>query len=130
MTQAELVKGLTYLGTAYGKTYTKIECEQHFDFLGEYDYRIFIQAIKSLIKQTKFTPKINELIDECEKQKHITQLKVLGYMESNGYFKTAGEYEKATAWLAMGNVPDWLKAEMNNNYKLMIGQQERLRIGG
>ena len=130
MTQPELVKGLTYLGTAYGKEYTKIECEQHYDFLSEYDYRVFIQAIKSLIRTTKFTPKISELIAECDKQRHNTQLKVLGFTESNGYFKAAGEYEKAAAWLAMGNIPDWLKNDMNNNYKLMIGQQEKLAIGG
>ena len=130
MTQAELVKGLTYLGTAYGKTYTKFECEQHFDFLGDYDYRVFIQAIKSLIRTTKFLPKISELIAECDKQKENNAIKILGYMANNGYFKAVGEYEKAAYWVTQGKAPEWLLRDMKNSYKLMIEQKERLMIGG
>ena len=129
MTQAELVKGLTYLGTAYGKTFTKIECEQHYDFLGEYDYRVFIQVIKSLIRTTKFLPKISELIEECDKQKEQNAIRVLGFMESNGYFKEMGEYGKAVYWIQTGLAPEWLKRDMASNYRLMIEQKEHLMIG-
>ena len=35
MKQEEFVKGLTYLGLAYGKEYTQIETKQIYDFLKE-----------------------------------------------------------------------------------------------
>ena len=73
MTEIELTKGLAYLGTAYNKQYTKMEVEQHFDFLKKYSYEGFIMAIKSIIKNSKFLPKINEIVAECEASKKQTK---------------------------------------------------------
>ena len=54
MTEIECTKGLTYLGTAYGKEYSKIECEQHYDFLRDYSYKTFVAAIKNIIRKSNF----------------------------------------------------------------------------
>lgn len=124
MTKEELVKGLTYLGTAYGKEYTTIELEQHYDFLREYSYETFVAAIKSIIRKSKFLPKITELLEECEKFKEQIKFNVIEFMNSKGYFKHIREYEKATDFMTRGIVPEWLQEDINKYYKMM--KQETL----
>lgn len=134
MSEQELTKGLTYLGTAYGKQYTKIELEQHYDFLKDYAYETFIAAIKSIIRKSKFLPKITELLEECEKFKEQVKFDVIEFMKRQGYFKDIREYEKATLFMERGIVPDWLQADINKFYKLMkqdtLDHKETLMIGG
>lgn len=133
MTEIELTKGLTYLGTAYGKEYTKIELEQHYDFLKNYSYETFIAAIKSVIRTSKFLPKITELLEECENCKEQIKIDVIEFMRSQGYFKDIKEYEKTMMWYEKGIIPSWLKEDMNKYYKLMqsvkIEHKETLLIG-
>ena len=134
MSKEELLKGLTYLGTAYGKEYNKIECEQHYDFLKDYSYETFILAIKSIIRTSKFLPKITELLEECEKHKEQVKNDVIEFMKSQGYFKDIREYEKATLFMERGIVPEWLQNDINRYYKMMrqetLDHKETLMIGG
>lgn len=123
MTEQELVKGLTYLGTAYGKEYTKLECEQHYDFLKEYSYETFVAAIKSIIKKSKFLPKITELLEECENYKEQKRFEVLEFMKEKGYFKHPNEYEKATSFMEKGIIPEWLQNDINKYYKQMVNNK-------
>lgn len=133
MTEQELVKGLTYLGTAYGKEYSKMECEQHYDFLKEYNYETFVSAIKNIIKTSKFLPKITELIEACESSKAMIRFDVLEYMDAMGYFKDPREFEKATHFMERDIVPKWLQEDINKYYKMMINNrlehQEQKLIG-
>lgn len=118
MTKKELVKGLSYLGTALGKEYSKEECEVFYDFLKDYDYSIFVEAIKSRIKSSSFLPKVNELIEECEKCKKETNIKIVDVMKQNGYFKSPVEYEKTIGFIKAGVIPSWLQQDMNKFYNL------------
>lgn len=133
MRQDELVKGLTYLGTAFGKEYSQFECEQHYDFLKEYSYETFVTAIKNIIKTSKFAPKITELIEACESAKTKARFDVIEYMNTIGYFKSIKEYEKATNFMERGIVPSWLQEDINKHYKLMLNSrieyQEQKLIG-
>lgn len=133
MTEQELVKGLTYLGTAYGKEYSKIECEQHYDFLKDYSYQTFVAAIKNIIRKSKFLPKITELLDECENCKERTKFEVLEYMNNQGYFKTGSEYDKAIMFFERNNIPSWFKEDLNKYYRMMLSNRlehkETLMIG-
>ena len=133
MTEQELVKGLTYLGTAYGKEYSKMECEQHYDFLKEYNYQTFVAAIKNIIRKSKFLPKITELLEECENCKEQVKFDVLEFMRSQGYFKTSLEYDKASTFMERGIIPEWFKQELKKYYKMMkqevIEHKEKLMIG-
>lgn len=133
MTEQELVKGLTYLGTAYGKEYSKMECELHYDFLKEYNYETFVKAIKSIIKKSKFLPKVTELLEECEIYKGKTRFEVLEFMNQKGYFKAPTEFEKASLFMERGIVPEWLQRDINEYYKMMkqatLEHKEMLMIG-
>lgn len=134
MTQEELTKGLSYLGMAYGKEYSSIECEQHYDFLREYNYQTFVEAVKSIIRKSKFLPKITELLEECEKYKEHTKFEVLEFMKSKGYFKATSEYEKAIKYLETNVIPEWFRNDLNEHYKMMqqvkLEHKETLLIGG
>ena len=134
MTKDELIKGLTYLGMAYSKEYSPIECEQHYDFLKDYSYETFVAAIKSIIKKSKFLPKITELLEECDNCKERTKFEVLEFMKSKGYFKTSFEYDKASTFMERGIIPEWLKQDINEYYKMMkqevLDHKETLLIGG
>lgn len=124
MTEIELTKGLSYLGIAYGKEYTKIEVQQHYDFLKEYSYETFIMATKSIIKSSKFLPKISEILEECEKQKVEVKFDIIEFMNKQGYFKDIREYEKANLFMSKGIMPEWLKSDIEKYYGIM--KRERL----
>lgn len=123
MSEQEIVKGLTYLGMAYGKEFTKQECEQHYDFLKEYNYETFVTAIKNIIRTSKFLPKITDLLEACEECKTTMKFDVIEYMNKAGYFKDIKEYEKATSFMEKGIVPSWLQSDMNKYYKQMISNR-------
>lgn len=124
MKQDELVKGLKVLGIAYGKEFSKDECATYYEFLQEYNYETFKKAVKTIIRKSKFMPKISDLIDECEEQKQQLRFDVIEYMRECGYFKDVKEYDKAVMWYSRGFIPSWLKDDMNKYYKLM--NQSRL----
>lgn len=141
MKQEEFVKGLTYLGLAYGKEFTQLETKQIYDFLKQYNYETFTKAIKNIIKTSKFIPKIADLIEECENCKSTTKIEVIEFMKDSGYFKLGlirsnGEqimlsdehasrnYLKAITMIERGIVPDWFQEDINYYYGIM--KQEKL----
>ena len=133
MKNFELVQGMQMLGMAYGKEFTQQECELYYEFLREYNVETFKKAIKNIIRTSKFLPKINELIDECERCKEQVKYDVLEFMNDKGYFKAPIEYEKASLFMERGNVPEWLQADINKYYKMMkqetLDYKETLLIG-
>lgn len=134
MKDYELVQGMQMLGMAYGKEFTQQECELHYEFLREYSSETFKTAIKSIIRTSKYIPKINELIEACDKAKEQVRFDILEFMRTKGYFKVPIEYEKASLFMERGNVPEWLQKDINEYYKMMkqetLEHKETLMIGG
>lgn len=135
MKMEEFVKAVSYLGMAYGKEYSQAETMQMYDFLKDYNYQTMIEAVKSIIRTSKFVPKIADLIEACENNKSTQRVEVVKYMRDSGYFKLCdyGEitdehatrnYNKVLMWLERGVVPDWLQEDINYYYNKM--HQERL----
>ena len=123
MKKKELVKGLAYLGVAVGKQYTQEECEVFYDFLKDYSYNTFVKAIKKRISNSSFSPKINELIAECESCKDEEKYDIVEFMKMQGYFKDSREYDKTLTFLKRGIVPEWLKQDINK-YSVMMKQKQ------
>lgn len=128
----ELVKGLNFLGLAYGKEYNQMEAQQIYEFVKEYDYDTFIRATKEIIRTSKFLPRIADLIEVCESQKGIKKREVLEYMKKDGYFylsyrpehrldeaQATRNYMKAISFIERGIIPDWLKEDINYYYNKM-----------
>lgn len=135
----ELVKGLNFLGLAYGKEYNQMEAQQIYEFVKEYEYEVFIRATKDIIRTSKFLPKIADLIEVCEKQKEEKRVEVIDYMKECGYFylsyrpehkldeaQATRNYLKAKTFIERGIIPDWLQEDINYYYKLM--KQEKLSM--
>ena len=80
MRMEELVKGLNFLGLAYGKEYNQMEAQQVYEFVKEYNYDTFIKAVKELIRTSKFLPRIADLIEACEKYKGSERKEVIDYI--------------------------------------------------
>ena len=128
MGKDEFVESMTYLGLAFNKTFTKNELILHYDFLKEYDDEVFTKAVKNIIKKSKFLPKINELIEECEIVKEEVKFNILEVMKNDGYFKNIKEYEKATNFLKSGIIPKWFANDMNNYRNSQLANNERLYL--
>lgn len=119
MTEKEFSEDMTYLGLAYGKEFTPNELRVYYDFLKDYSDETLMKAIKNIIKESKFLPKVTELIEACDKYKEKTKFDILIFMNQKGYFKVPEEYDKAVRFLETGIVPDWFKKDMNMYYKMM-----------
>lgn len=128
----ELVKGLNFLGLAYGKEYNQMEAQQIYEFVKEYDYDTFIRATKEIIRTSKFIPKIADLIEACDNQKEVKKLEVIDYMRESGYFylsyrpehkldeaQATRNYMKVRTFIERGIIPDWLKEDINYYYNKM-----------
>ena len=126
MGKDEFVESMTYLGLAFNKTFTKNELILHYDFLKEYEDEVFTKAVKNIIRKSKFLPKINELIEECEIVKEEFKFNILEIMKNDGYFKNIREYEKATNFLKSGIIPEWFANDMNNYRNSQLTNNERL----
>lgn len=128
MNEKEFSVNMTYLGLAYGKEYTPQELSVYYDFLKEFNDDVLTNAIKNIIKISKFPPKISELVEECKKMKSKTKYDVLDFMDKKGYFASSNEYDKATKFLDKNIIPEWLKEDMKNYYRMM--KQESLSHQG
>ena len=124
MYERSFADSMGYLGLAYGKEFTQIELTQYYDFLKEYTDETLTEAIKNIIKSSKFMPKISDLIDECERCKGNIKFEILETMKNHGYFKDVSEYEKAGLWISKNCIPDWFREEMKKYY--LLSKQEKL----
>ena len=126
----ELVKGLNFLGLAYGKEYSQLEVQQIYEFVKEYDYETFIRATKEIIRTSKFIPKIADLIEACEENKNKGKIEVIDYMRNIGYFKYSPygdisddkalkNYYKAVNFIETNNIPDWFQEDIVYYYDQM-----------
>ena len=136
----ELVKGLNFLGLAYGKEYNQLEAQQIYEFVKEYDYDTFIRATKQIIRTSKFIPKIADLIEACESQKDVRKIEVIDYMKDSGYFylsyrpdhkldeaHATRNYIKVRNFIERGIIPDWLREDINYYYQKMKTEQIELK---
>jgi len=87
MTEQEFLDGITLLGTYYGKDYSQLEVKIYYDMIKEYSNDVWSNAIKRIIKNQTFAPKIAELIKELEDSKKVTELSIIDLMVKEGYFK-------------------------------------------
>ena len=86
-----------------------------------YDEKTLLSAIKSIIRNNKFMPTLNEIIEECEKQKKYKNNVVIERMIADGYFKDSKEIDKTYKLLESGVIPSWLLNDMKKyGYSEMI----------
>lgn len=101
MNRDEFLKGMVYLGTIYGKEFTKDELTVWYSFFHQVDSNIFKVAIKNLAEKNRFIPSIAEIRAEINKIQN-PELKlnaedewtyVLNAIHKFGYYNTNGALE-------------------------------------
>lgn len=128
MEKKDFARCMIYLGTAYAKEFSKKEVELYYEFLKGYSFDIVSQAIKNLIMTTRYLPKVNELIEECEKMKYQEQNNIIERLKEEGYFKELREYEKAINFYNEGIIPSWLLEEMNKYMCNQLNYKENKKL--
>lgn len=69
MSKEDFIVGITMLGTAYGKEFTKEQIEVWYSILGKYTIEEFSNAINELIKIEKHLPSIAHITEQIAKMK-------------------------------------------------------------
>ena len=80
--------------------------------LAEYNEPTIVNATKNIIRNSKFMPSLNEIIESCEKSKTRETNKVIEKMISAGYFKSVNEIDKAYKFIEEEIIPKWLLEDM------------------
>ncbi|MFQ6896460.1 MAG: replicative helicase loader/inhibitor [Turicibacter sp.] len=138
MTQLEFTKGMTLLTVAYPRLEVdQTTMEVWYSFFEDIRADVFIAAVKSFVRSSKFAPTINELLQYCEDCKGRIQNETLNEMLSQGYFhrgvddnQAMRNFEKACRWVERGTEPQWLKDDMRQYYKLKLSNESQLRLKG
>lgn len=69
MSKEEFLEGMTFLGIAYNKEYTKEEIEVWYSMLNQYSKKEFSDAIKCVVKTLKRIPTIADITEQIVKTK-------------------------------------------------------------
>ena len=136
MTQVEFTKGMTLLTVAYPKfEVDQMTMEVWYSFFEDIKAEVFIAAVKSFVRNSKFAPTVTELLKHCEESKMIILNDTLKLMYQQGYFHQGVDdnqayrnYEKANQWLQRGTEPEWLKEGMRRYRRMQLGQQDQLKL--
>lgn len=136
MTQVEFTKGMTLLTVAYPKfEVDQMTMEVWYSFFEDIKAEVFIAAVKSFVRSSKFAPTVNELLERCEESKIVIMNETLKLMYQQGYFNQGVDdnqayrnYEKANQWIQRGTEPDWLKDDMRKYKRAQLAQQEQLKL--
>lgn len=89
-----------------------------------YNKMTLTNAIKSIIRKSKFMPTLNEIIEECEMLKIRKKNIIIEKMIVAGYFKDPKEIDKTYKFMEEGIIPDWLLEDMKK-----YGYEEEKSIG-
>lgn len=129
MNIVEFTKIIKYLSMAYNKDFDEDTLRLWYFNFKDIKSDILAQSVKKIIRENKFMPSIAELLEECEKSKETAKYNILTIMKKDGYFADDYEYDKATQFLQEGNIPDWLKKDMEKYNKLLIENKTKLLEG-
>jgi hypothetical protein len=103
--------------------------------LSQYNEETLTNAIKEIIRTSKYMPSLNEIIEQCEKSRTHQANEIVEKMWKDGYFKKSayGEldesqayrnYNKTLKFIEEGIIPEWLREDMKKYYSQMITNKE------
>lgn len=111
MNKLEFATAMKHLSIAFNKEFTQDDLNVYYEYLKDYEFKVFKNAIKEIVKREKFLPKISELISYCDRYKND---ELINQLEQRNYFKNADEKEKIIMWMNEGIIPEWFREELKN----------------
>lgn len=136
MNQLEFAKGMTILSVTYPRfEVDQVTMEVWYSFFEDVRADVFIAAVKSYVRNSKFAPTVQELLSHCEESKMLILNDTLKLMYQQGYFHQGVDenqayrnYLKATEWLQRGTEPEWLKKDMRRYRRAQLESSNNLKL--
>ncbi len=142
MEQKDFLIGLKYLSEAFSKDFTENESKIWYENLKIYEFNVFRESLKNIVKEFKFFPKIADVIELCETTKGKIRCEVLQKMREDDYFRYGingielnerqqnSNYDKAVNYILNDIMPKWLKEDIEKYQKKFLNNTDRKLIGG
>ncbi len=140
MTQLEFTKGMTLISMTYAKfDMDAPTMEIWYSFFEEIRGDVFILAVKSFIRQSRFAPTVADLLSLCEDQRGHIINETLKLMWERGYFTQKGaltetqgmrNFEKASYWVQRKLIPEWFEADMRLYEQYFLENKQQLKLAG
>lgn len=122
MTELEFVRCMKRLTSFYFKEISPDDLSAWYELFRDISEEVLKNAITSIVKESKYMPNINLLLEKCNTVKNNYYLKIVERMYSDGYFKRgvkeldpeheSRNYEKSIRWIEKGIIPGFLKEDM------------------
>lgn len=122
MSQAEFARCMKRLSSFYFKDFGSDDLMAWYELFKDIKAKTLEQAITDIVKESKFMPNINQLLEKCKSTTNSFYLAIIDKMFKDGYFKQGiveldsehgmRNYEKAVRWIEEGIIPGFLKEDM------------------
>ena len=122
MSELEFVKCMKRLTSFYFKELNPDELTDWYELFKDIPVEVLNNAITSLVKESKYMPNINILLEKCSTVKNNFYLKIIERMYNDGYFRRGikeldpehenRNYDKTIRWIEKGIIPGFLKEDM------------------
>lgn len=111
MNKLEFATAMKHLSIAFNKEFTQDDLNVYYEYLKDYEFKVFKNVIKEIVKCEKFLPKISEIISYCDRYKND---ELINQLDQRNYFKNANDKEKIIMWMNEGIIPEWFREELKN----------------
>lgn len=132
----KITKLIAKLKIAYPHYFRDLKPEELIELYGLYQEELNIydedtlnKSIKQLIRTKQYMPSLNEIIEECENNKHTYKSKIVELMIQDNYFANDYEIEKICKWLEKGIIPNWFKEDMKKYETKLISNNKVELLG-
>lgn len=133
MNQAEFARCIKRLSSFYFKDFSSDDLMAWYELFKDIKVNILEQAITDIVKESKFMPNINQLLEKCTSTINSFYLAIIDKMFKDGYFKQGiveldsehemRNYEKTVRWIEEGIIPGFLKEDMK---KYMLDNNKKI----
>ena len=135
MNQIEFARAMKRLSSFYFKDFSTDDLMAWYELFKDIKVKTLEQAITDIVKESKFMPNINQLLDKCKSTTNSFYLAIISKMYEDGYFKQGiveldpehemRNYEKACRWVEGGIIPGFLKEDMK---KYMLDDNKQIKV--
>lgn len=122
MTELEFIKCMKRLTSFYFKELNPDELNDWYELFKDISVKVLNNAITLIVKESKYMPNINVLLEKCNTVKNNYYLMIVEKMYKDGYFRRgvkeldseheSRNYDKTIRWIEKGIIPEFLKKDM------------------
>ena len=141
MNQIEFAKCMKKLSSYYFKDFSSDDLSDWYELFKDIKAKTLEKAIIDIVKESKFMPNINILLDKCKSTTKSYYITIIDKMYKDGYFKEGiveldpehemRNYDKSIKWIEEGIIPEFLKQDMRKymqNDELVIENKNSFLI--